>query len=544
MNIIKSNLYFFLILILGLIVRLFYLINYSGELNIPNLGGDPCHHFNSALNVSNFFIPKNDFIFAYWFRHENLPALIDIYPPGFYLILGIFLFIFGDTYFLARIFNLLIGLLNIFFAYLIGIKLKSKTLGVLSALSVAINIFHIENSVILMNVVFSMLAIQIVILSYLFSKNWFLIGICNGFAYLSYSASNVIIILIIVFLIYDYYSRIISIKNLFKNILLLLLGFIIIIFPWLVINYQYFGSILYSHQNFYPFTASFSNMMHETSPPSISEYLNLNFNLKLINNYFTWFIKDIFQSSLFLTPTLFFFLSILFYPLLILSFILGEKKIKLLFLIFFSIFGLNVIGSNANYGVLWPRHYIPVLSLSSILVFYGFLNLIEKNNINKYFVKNSYYPFFSKLFNNFYIVGISILIINLSTIIGLIYKDTYVDKSFWNKETSHFYNFGKWINQNTENSDRIMYALTPQDAWCASGRMIIGDPTFRLSEDPLRAKQEIEYYDVKYLWIDLSSHIYERNDNIENVIKLYENINLKLIKKDDLNKYYFYEIIK
>ena len=74
--------------------------------------------------------------------------------------------------------------------------------------------------------------------------------------------------------------------------------------------------------------------------------------------------------------------------------------------------------------------------------------------------------------------------------------------------------------------------------------MIIGDPTFRLSEDPLRAKQEIEYYDVKYLWIDLSSHIYERNDNIENVIKLYENINLKLIKKDDLNKYYFYEIIK
>ena len=85
--------------------------------------------------------------------------------------------------------------------------------------------------------------------------------------------------------------------------------------------------------------------------------------------------------------------------------------------------------------------------------------MIEKNNINKYFVKNSYYPFFSKLFNNFYIVGICILIINFSTIIGLIYKDIYVDKSFWNKETSHFYNFGKWINQNTENSDRITRTL-------------------------------------------------------------------------------------
>ena len=155
MKVLRSHLNLVSVIFFGSLIRIHYLFYFSGNLNFPNLGGDPCHHYNSAFNFSKYFLPQNDFIFSYWFRHENFPALIDIYPPGFYFFLGFFMFIFGDSYFIARIFNFLIGILNIFLAYLIGLKIKSKNLGLLSALAVSINIFHIENSTVVMNVVFS-----------------------------------------------------------------------------------------------------------------------------------------------------------------------------------------------------------------------------------------------------------------------------------------------------------------------------------------------------------------------------------------------------
>ena len=117
------------------------------------------------------------------------------------------------------------------------------------------------------------------------------------FAYLSYSASNVIIILIIVFLIYDYYSRIISIKNLFKKYIIVIIRFYYNHFSLVGYKLSIFWLNFIFTSKFLPlYRTSFSNMMHETSPPSISEYLDLNFNLILINNYFTWFIKDIFSK--------------------------------------------------------------------------------------------------------------------------------------------------------------------------------------------------------------------------------------------------------
>ena len=68
----------------GLILRLTYLYFKVGEISKINLGGDPCHHFNIAYNISKLNGPKTDFIFAFWHRHETLPALTDVYPPGFH----------------------------------------------------------------------------------------------------------------------------------------------------------------------------------------------------------------------------------------------------------------------------------------------------------------------------------------------------------------------------------------------------------------------------------------------------------------------------
>ena len=95
------------ILIFGLFLRLFYLVSKVGDLTKINLGGDPCHHYNIAYNLSKFVGPKTNFIFSYWHHHEKLPALTDTYLPGFHIFASIFLF-FSDSFLVTRFITILI----------------------------------------------------------------------------------------------------------------------------------------------------------------------------------------------------------------------------------------------------------------------------------------------------------------------------------------------------------------------------------------------------------------------------------------------------
>ena len=90
-----------------------------------------------------------------------------------------------------------------------------------------------------------------------------------------------------------------------------------------------------------------------------------------------------------------------------------------------------------------------------------------------------------------------------------------------------------------------MYGLTVQDAWCVTKREIIMDPTFNQTFNTDRAKEEINYYNVDYLLLDLSENIYKRNqNNIDKVLEFYDGINLDLIYKDKENPFYLYKIVK
>ena len=86
------DLFFIKSLVIGITLRIIYLLTKTGEVAKINLGGDPCHHFNIAYNISKLNGPKTDFIFSFWHRHEVLPALTDIYPPGFHLFAALFIF--------------------------------------------------------------------------------------------------------------------------------------------------------------------------------------------------------------------------------------------------------------------------------------------------------------------------------------------------------------------------------------------------------------------------------------------------------------------
>ena len=62
--------------------------------------------------------------------------------------------------------------------------------------------------------------------------------------------------------------------------------------------------------------------------------------------------------------------------------------------------------------------------------------------------------------------------------------------------------------------------LYPQDTWCATNRKIVGDTTFRLTNNPKRTLEEVLYDNVDYLWKDLSNNIYSREKNINEIINL------------------------
>ena len=550
MKLFKTHFYFICVLIFSVFLRLQYLLTQSGNLSLPNLGGDPCHHYNTAINVSKYFWPQNDFIFSYWFHHESLPAFIDMYPPGFYFILGAFLYIFGDEYLFARIFNFLIGIINVFLAYLIGLKIKSKNTGLISSIIIAINIFHIENSTVVMSVVFSMFMIQLCFLIFLFAKKnillWFILGLSTGFSVLTFGANLALFICFTIYIFYKFLFKELNVKNFFFIFLLFVIGFITMMLPWGILTNNYFGTPYYSNLNFYPFTNSFSDMMHEVKPPSLYFYLQENELIEIFYRYFFWSINSLYKGSLYLTPTIFFPFSIFLIPLLLFNSFYSKFEINLFLFILILLFIISIIGSTANSGILWPRHYVPFLSISSILLSLSLVNLFNLFSRINFFlslIKIIKFPIINLINkkNYFFII---IIAFTMMTSLGLYVKESFIYKSFWNKNVLPFYEFGNWIQENTEKDSVIMFGLTPQDAWCATNRKIVGDPTFRLSKDPKRAFDEVLYYNVDYLWIDLSDHVYSRKDNIYKVIQLYKNLELKLIKSDTENQYFFYKIVK
>ena len=112
--------------------------------------------------------------------------------------------------------------------------------------------------------------------------------------------------------------------------------------------------------------------------------------------------------------------------------------------------------------------------------------------------------------------------------------------TFWEKDTSALYSAGIDINKIVPKESRIMFASTPQDAWCLTQRNIVGDPNFGFSLVPSnRAKHEVSNYNVDYLWIDKSDYIYKRS-NVYSDLSIYQGLKLEKIyeSKDHLSSLY------
>jgi 4-amino-4-deoxy-L-arabinose transferase-like glycosyltransferase len=537
-NFLGSKKFFFPIIFLitiSILLRLQFLLTKAGDLFLPNLGGDPCHHYNIAYNLSKGIGPKTNFIFSYWFLHPSLPALTDIYAPGLHFFSAFFL-IFNDSYFTARIVVFLLSIFNIFLAYLIGKKVHSQNAGFIAAFIIVFNLHHIENSTIFMRDNFNLLIMQLFFYNFLFLnkiRSFLLIGLITGYASITLGGWQILIIIIII----NFFFSINKNKfffNLYSTIFFLV-GFFAIFSVWAFVTKQYFGTVYYSNFNFFPIVKNWREMNYFREVPNLK-----NFILELdIYNYFYKIIisgfYNIYRISISLTPR--FILPIFF--LLIPIFIYGVIKLKYIgkiFLLFTTLlYFMLILGAYGMDGKLANRHFIIFLSCISVMLAVGFIEIY--NILKKRFAIIKKLNFF---FVNKYIISI---IFYLGTCI-------LIEKNIgWNANVLPMYNFGDRISKITSKNDIIMYGFTPQDAWCATKRNIVIDPIFDpfksnyIFDKTKRLKEEINFYNVSYLWIDLSDSIYKRGTRtISEVLKDYKSLKLELVLQDKINHQYFYRI--
>ena len=528
----KNFLNIFSVLLIGFFLRLYYLFAKTGNIFQANLGGDSCYHYNVALNIFQGIGPKTSFIFSYWFSHKGIPAVTDLYGPGYHYFLSLF-FLIKDEFIFLRISSLLVGMCSILLAYFIGKKIHSTLLGYLSALVICFNFFHIENSAVVMRENFNLLLAQLFFLNLFYlNKNrlfYALIGFIIGYSAMT---SGIWIILSIILAFYIVVNFEIKKIDIFLNILVASIFFLITIFPWAKISLDYFGKVLFSYTSYYPYISDWGLMMSERGLPNVTNFWSEIDIAQYLKTHFYWGINNLYKFCLMLFPTFAFPASFILIPLIL----IGSYQLKLngYLLLLFTVlyfFALS-FGSYGMKGILWPRHFMPFLATTSILMSFGFIfiyhKLIKFNIINKYLTLFTGYKFNKLVF----------LIPIIITLVGIELKD-----SFWERDSSQFYKFGNKIKEYTNINDVIMYANSVPDAWCVTKRKIVQDPAFYKKNTSNRILEEVRRFDVDYLLIDVSQHIYQRGNDISSAIKFYDKLKLKEIFTDRINGYYFYKIL-
>jgi len=519
------------ILLIGFFLRLYYLFAKTGNIFQANLGGDSCYHYNVALNISQGIGPKTSYIFSYWFPHESIPAVTDLYGPGYHYFLSLFLLV-KDEFISLRISSLVIGMCSILLAYIIGKKIHSTFLGYLSALVICFNFFHIENSTVIMRENFNLLIVQLFFLNLFYlKKNKLLfssIGIIIGYSAMT---SAIWMILAIIFIFYLIANYEIKKTDIFFNILVTSIFFMITIFPWAKISLDYFGKMLFSYTSYYPYVNDWGLMMSERGLPNVTNFWSEIDIVQYLKTHFYWGINNIYKFCLVLFPTFAFPASFILIPLIL----IGSYQLKLngYLLLLFTVLYFFVLsfGSYGMKGILWPRHFMPFLATTSILMSFGFIfiyhKLIKFNIINKYLTLFTGYKFYKLVF----------LIPIIITLAGIEIKD-----SFWERDSSQFYKFGNKIKEYTNINDVIMYANSVPDAWCVTKRKIVQDPAFYKKNTSNRILEEVRRFDVDYLLVDVSDQIYQRGKDIGGAIKFYNQLELEKIFSDEKNGYHFYKI--
>ncbi len=522
---------FLLTLGLGAYFRIYFLLHQVGPVNEPDFGGDPCHHYNIAYNLALGNGAKTDFIFSYWFRHPNLPALTDIYPPGAHLIMAAFMKVFGINFLSARLASVTLGILSLILVFFICRRWLDFLPSLAAMLFLALNPTHIEHSATVMTPVISLFFYLLFL--YLISKkslNYYealLSGLVLGFAQLTQGLAPAIaasLLLLIAVALRRHPNK----KKLMLTTGLGLAGYFLVLLPWAVVTWKYYGSPLYSNLSFYPLTDNWGEMLYQEKPPTLRGFLQTHNFWDLFQRYSKWGYKFITEWQQIALPIIVNRISILAKPFFILMICLSlfckalpiPKKMGLL-LISLSTALLIILGSSGMGGWLAPRHYLFHVGMASI-----FFGLGLSWPLSKY----------KKV-----TIALLILVMYFSVKTTLRWVKNS-DPNFWKLTSANLLEMGDWINHHLPEESRILYHMTPQDLWCVSHRQVVIEPTLS-GGGPDRILKEMKYYKVKYLLLDKSKDVYDRSHLFDpsKLKETYPNLNLALVKEVD-QKLFLYEI--
>jgi uncharacterized membrane protein len=224
---------------IGLILLL--ILSLGAVLRLVNLGSDSIW-LDEAYSIQ--------------FAHLPLPQLLsetassDVHPPLYYLLLHYWVALFGDSEAAVRSLSALFGLLSILIIYLVASLLFNRATGLLSALLLALSLFHIEFAQEAR--MYSLLSLLSLLSLYLFLKLFddeprplHLVAYIISTSLLMHTHVYGFFIIIAenLFFFSLYFSRRESFKRMFVRWLLAQAALVVLFLPWLTIMVRQFERV-------------------------------------------------------------------------------------------------------------------------------------------------------------------------------------------------------------------------------------------------------------------------------------------------------------
>lgn len=206
------------------------------------LAGDSSFHMDlgRTFTTDNWF--EVNAIDSLW-SPIKFPFPEDYRPPFFNFVLGFFYNIFGTSFYISKLVNVLIGVLIVIPTYLLAKKFGGERVALVAAALIAFNPIIIghsfESEVRLITVYLSLTSI------YFFLKGkeyWGYVGLLTGILYITHYAPGTILILSYLAYFILTNRRQILTKQFFTMFVVML----VVMSPWLARNFAIYGDPLYS----------------------------------------------------------------------------------------------------------------------------------------------------------------------------------------------------------------------------------------------------------------------------------------------------------
>ena len=394
-----------------------------------------------------------------------------------------------------------------------------------------------------MSIIFYMLIIQVFLFlsiqcNVYLKKNKYvfilLLGLFNGIASISFNGWQIIFLFSIIMLLIN--SENLKINNIPYILFIFIISFLPLFLWWGFITKEYFGHFNYSNLKiaiYHPGGWTDMMGMDSIAKGNLKTFLSdLNFLEYLKNFIFSSFvafekISDSFFPFLIGIKKLT-LINFFFTPISIILIIYGALKLKTqgIFLISFCIilfsgfcFSWQIgIKKNVEYDILY-RYGLYFFPICCIFIF----KVLEKISNTRYFSLAMYS----------YIVLSFIIVINFNPLSS--------------RNTLHHYEFGNKINELTAADDVIIYPFNTPDLFCISGRKGINDRTIDTQNNKNLLKIS-KKYGARYLFLDFSNYIYNKDPtgenvkNLDKILSYYKPVMPEMIYSDKEKGMFFFKL--